>query len=88
MLTRLAEIIKIARKIRPKSFVSGLSMKTNIQIAQNLGIPKNQKGVLLSIDEIHKYKDKKDFGFINGSAGRTQRQFDENLLTENTAKYK
>ena len=43
MLTRLAEIIKIAERYDRRVFVSGLSMKTNIQIAQNLGYLKIKK---------------------------------------------
>ncbi len=37
LLTRMAEIIKIAEKCDRKVALSGLSMKNNIQIAQNLG---------------------------------------------------
>ncbi|MEK7168151.1 MAG: ribonuclease J, partial [Patescibacteria group bacterium] len=69
MLTRLAEIIKIAEKYDRRVFVSGLSMKTNIQIAQNLGYLKIKKGVLLSIDEIHKYKDEKILVLSTGAQG-------------------
>ena len=69
MLTRLAEIIKIAEKYDRRVFVSGLSMKTNIQIAQNLGYLKIKKESLLSIDEIHKYKDEKILVLSTGAQG-------------------
>ncbi len=69
MLTRLAEIIKIAEKYDRKVFVSGMSMKTNLQIAQNLGYIKIKKGTLLSLDEIHKYKDDKILVLSTGAQG-------------------
>ena len=43
LLERLAEIIKIAERHDRKIFISGFSMKTNIQIAQNLGYMKIKK---------------------------------------------
>ena len=69
MLTRLAEIIKIAERYDRRVFVSGLSMKTNIQIAQNLGYLKIKKGALLSLEEIHKYKDEKILVLSTGAQG-------------------
>lgn len=69
MLTRLAEIIKIAEKYDRKVFVSGLSMKTNLQIAQNLGYLKIKKGTILSLEEIHKYKDEKILVLSTGAQG-------------------
>jgi ribonuclease J len=69
MLTRLAEIIKIAEKYDRKVFVSGMSMKTNLQIAQNLGYIKVKKGTLYSLDEIHKYKDEKILVLSTGAQG-------------------
>lgn len=69
MLTRLAEIIKIAEKYDRKVFISGLSMKTNIQIAQNLGYVKVKKGAILSLEEIHKYKDEKILVLSTGAQG-------------------
>ncbi|MEK7566265.1 MAG: ribonuclease J [Patescibacteria group bacterium] len=69
MLTRLAEIIKIAEKYDRKVFISGLSMKTNIQISQNLGYIKIKKGTLLSLDELHKYKDDKILVLSTGAQG-------------------
>lgn len=69
MLTRLAEIIKIAEKYDRRVFISGLSMKTNIQIAQNLGYIKIKKGAVLSLEEIHKYKDEKILVLSTGAQG-------------------
>ena len=54
LITRIAEIIKIAEKYDRKVAISGLSMKTNIQIAQNLGYIKAQKVTFIPLEEIHK----------------------------------
>lgn len=69
LLTRIAEIIRIAEKHGRKVAVSGLSMKTNIQIAQNLGYIKIKKGTLISLEEIHKYKDEKILILSTGAQG-------------------
>ncbi|MEK7507679.1 MAG: ribonuclease J, partial [Patescibacteria group bacterium] len=59
LLTRIAEIIKIAEKIGRRVALNGYSMKTNVQIAQNLGFIKAKEGTLISVEEIHKLKDDK-----------------------------
>ena len=69
LITRLGEIIKIGHKLGKKIFISGYSMKTNIQIAQNLGYLKIDKGVLLPIEELHKYKDDKVMILCTGAQG-------------------
>jgi len=69
LLDRIAEIIKIAEKLGRKIAISGYSMKTNIQIAQNLGYMKIQKGTLISLEEINKYKDEKLLILCTGAQG-------------------
>lgn len=69
MLTRIAEIIKIAEKYDRKVFFSGLSMKTNVQIAQNLGYIKVKKGVIVSLEDIPRYKDEKILILSTGAQG-------------------
>ena len=69
MLTRLAEIIKIAEKYDRRVFISGLSMKTNLQIAQNLGYIKFKKGSILPINDINKYRDDKILVLSTGAQG-------------------
>ena len=59
LLDRLGEIIKIAEKLGRKVAISGLSMKTNLQIAQNLGYLKFKKDTFIPLEEIHKHKDDK-----------------------------
>jgi ribonuclease J len=69
LLDRLAEIIKIAEKLGRKVAISGFSMKSNIQIAQNLGYMKIQKGTLIPLEEIHKYRDEKLLILCTGAQG-------------------
>ncbi len=69
LLDRLAEIIKIAERLDRKIAISGLSMKTNIQIAQNLGFIKAQKGAIIPLEEISKYRDDKLLILCTGAQG-------------------
>ncbi|MBI4160129.1 ribonuclease J [Candidatus Wolfebacteria bacterium] len=69
LLTRIAEIIKIAERLDRKIVISGLSMKTNVQISQNLGYIKIKKGTLISLEEIHKYPDKQILILSTGAQG-------------------
>jgi ribonuclease J len=69
LLTRIEEVIKIAEKHGRKVAFSGLSMKTNIQIAQNLNYVKIKKGTIIPLEEIHKYKDDKILILSTGAQG-------------------
>ncbi len=69
LLTRLREIIKIGTRLKRKIFVSGFSMKANIQIAQNLGFIKTDKGTILPLEEMHKYEDQKIMVLCTGAQG-------------------
>lgn len=69
LLDRLNEIIKIAERLDRKIAISGFSMKTNIQIAQNLGYIKVKKGEIIPIEDIHKYKDEKIMILCTGAQG-------------------
>lgn len=69
LLDRLGEIIKIAEKHNRKVFISGFSMKTNIQIAQNLGYMKIKKETIASLDELGKYRDDKIVILCTGAQG-------------------
>jgi ribonuclease J len=74
MITRLGEIIKIAGKIGRKAFIVGFSMKTNLQIAQNLGYLKFEKDAVLPIEDLHKYKDDKVLIVCTGAQGESNAQ--------------
>ncbi len=69
LLDRLAEIVKIAERLNKKVAISGLSMKTNIQIARNLGFMKVKKETIIPLDEIHKHRDDKLVILCTGAQG-------------------
>lgn len=69
LLTRIVPILKIAEKHDRKVFLSGLSLKTNVNIAQNLGYIKVKKGLMVPLEEIHKYKDNKILVLSTGAQG-------------------
>lgn len=69
LLTRIAEIIKIAEKLGRFVALSGYSMKTNVQIAQNLGFIKAKEGTIIPLEEIHKFKDEKLLILSTGAQG-------------------
>jgi len=69
LLDRLYEIIKIAEKMGKVVATSGFSMKTNIQISQNLGYMKIGKGVMINLEEINHYPDNKVLILCTGAQG-------------------
>lgn len=75
VITRIAEIIKIAEKIGRYVFLSGYSMKSNVQIAQNLGFIKAKSGTIVPIEELHKYKDDKVLILSTGAQGESNASF-------------
>jgi len=71
LIDRIAEIIKIADKLGRKVAISGFSMKNNIEIAQNLGYIKADKGAIIPLDEIKKYRDDKLLILCTGAQGES-----------------
>lgn len=69
LLTRIGEILKIANRLDRKVALSGYSLKTNVQIAQNLGYIKAPKDLFIQLEEIHKYKDEKVMVVSTGAQG-------------------
>ena len=69
MLTRIGEIIKIAAKLGRKVALNGRSMKDNVEIARALGYLKPEKGQVIPLEEIHKYKDDKILILTTGAQG-------------------
>ena len=69
LLDRLAEIIKIAERLNKKVAISGSSMKSNIQIARNLGFMKIKKDVIIPLEDIHKHHDDKLLILCTGAQG-------------------
>jgi len=74
LLDRIAEIIKIADRLGKKVAVSGSSMKTNIQIARNLGYMKVEKDAIVPLEEIGKYRDDKILILCTGAQGEPNAQ--------------
>lgn len=70
MLTRIAEIIKIAERLGKKVAINGRSMKEGVQIAQGLGYIKSKKDTLIPVEEIHKHRDDKVLILTTGSQGQ------------------
>jgi ribonuclease J len=71
MLTRVGEVIGIAEKHNKKIAFSGLSMKTNVEIAQNLGYIKIQQGTIIPLEDLHKYKDNQVIVLSTGAQGES-----------------
>ncbi len=69
LVERIGEIIKIADKHGRRVALSGLSLKTNVQIAQNLGYIKVPKDLIIPLEDIHKYPDGKILILSTGAQG-------------------
>ena len=69
LLTRISEIIKIAEKYDRRVALSGLSIKTNVQISQNLGYIKIKKDVFIPLESIKNYADNKVVVLSTGAQG-------------------
>ncbi len=72
LLDRLNEIIKIAEKLGRKVALSGFSMKNNVQIAERLGYMKHEKGTIIPLEDIHKYRDEKLMLLCTGAQGEAK----------------
>ncbi len=71
LLTRIAEIIKIADKLGRKVALNGYSMKSNIAIAEMLGFIKTKDGLIIPIEEVNKMKDDKILILSTGAQGES-----------------
>ncbi len=69
MVTRIGEILKISEKIGRKVAINGFSMKSNIQIAQNLGYIKVKKETIIPMEEVNKHHDDKVLILSTGAQG-------------------
>ncbi|MEY4731275.1 MAG: hypothetical protein RL681_221 [Candidatus Parcubacteria bacterium] len=71
LVDRLIEVIRIADKHGRKVAVNGRSMKDNLEIAKNLGYLKDNKGVMVPLEDIGKYKDDKVLILTTGTQGES-----------------
>lgn len=69
LLDRISEIIKIASRLKRKVTISGYSMKTNVAIAENLGIIKTTRGTIIPLEDIKHYPDDKLLILCTGAQG-------------------
>ncbi len=68
-LERVIKIVEIAERNGRKVVVDGRSMKTNILIAEELGMLKAQKGTLIPVEEIENYPPEKVVVLVTGAQG-------------------
>lgn len=69
LVDRLIEIISIAERLGRKVAVNGRSMKTNLEIAKQLGYLTEKKDVMIPIEEVNKHKDDKVILLTTGAQG-------------------
>jgi len=70
MITRMAEIVKIAEKIGRKVVINGRSMKDNLEIAKQLGYIKYKPGTLIQVEELGRHKDNEILILSTGAQGQ------------------
>jgi ribonuclease J len=69
LVNRIDEILKIADRLGRKVALSGYSMQSNIQIAQNLGYIKAKKDLIIPLEEVKKHPDDKIIILSTGAQG-------------------
>jgi len=69
LVTRLAEIIKIAEKMGRRIALNGRTMKDNVQIAINMGFIKAKKETIIPLEEVNKHRDDKVMILTTGGQG-------------------
>jgi len=69
LFERIIAIIEACEDLDKKVFVEGRAMKTNIEIAKELGFLKAKKGTILSSEEIENYPDERVVVLATGAQG-------------------
>lgn len=69
LITRIAEIVKIAEKMGRKVALSGRTMKDNVQIAVNMGFVKAKRDTIVPLEEVNQHKDEKIMILTTGGQG-------------------
>ena len=69
MIERVAQIVSIAEELGKKVALDGYSMKTNIEIAKEIGYVKFNKNMLIDIKNIHNYPPNKIIAVVTGAQG-------------------
>ncbi len=68
-IKRIKMLLQYAQKIGRKVALDGYSMRTNIEVAQQLGYIKLEKNLLIPINEIDRYPDNKIIVLCTGAQG-------------------
>ncbi len=71
MLTRIGEILKIAERLGRHVAINGFSMKSNVQIAQNLGYIKVKPDLIIPMEEVNKHRDENILILSTGAQGES-----------------
>ncbi|MEK9155055.1 MAG: RNase J family beta-CASP ribonuclease [Patescibacteria group bacterium] len=74
-VVRLAQIITLAEKYGRYVAIGGLSLKTTLEIAQNLGYINPTPGTLLDISEVRNFPPNKVLAIFPGAQGETNAAF-------------
>ncbi|MFH0819873.1 MAG: ribonuclease J [bacterium] len=69
LISRLQELIYLAEKYHRKVVVDGYSMKTNVEIARNLGYLKVKKDTFINIERLRDWPDNKILVLCTGAQG-------------------
>lgn len=69
LLSRVQELINIAEKYGRKLLIDGYTMKTNVEIARELGFLKVERDTIISIKDVHRHHAKKILICCTGAQG-------------------
>lgn len=69
LINRIQQLIFLAEKYERKVIIEGRSIKTNIEISQNLKIIKTKKGTIINNKDVNKFPDSKIVILCTGAQG-------------------
>lgn len=72
LLSRIRQVIEIAERLGKRVAIDGYSMKTNVEIARQMGYIKPRSNVLIDISEVHRFPDNKVIILCTGAQGEEQ----------------
>jgi ribonuclease J len=71
LISRIQEVINLAEKYNRRVAVDGFSMKSNIELAKQMGYIKSQKGTLIKVDQINDYPEDQVVLLCTGAQGES-----------------
>lgn len=69
LISRIQLVINIAEKFGKKVAIDGYSMRTNVEIARNLGYLKSGKNTLIKVSQVNNFPDDKVIVMCTGAQG-------------------